>query len=185
METITTERLTIRRFTPADLADYLTLRSHPEVARYMTADPMDEEQTARFLAKQAEAQPDETGRYHAYAVCRHGEERVIGEVGFYLDDRTPGKGDLGYALHPDFQGAGHATEAARALVRYGFETRDLRRITAACDARNAASYRLMERLGMRREGHLLQSHLARGVWCDELLYALLHDEWLLQMGVGR
>src|SRR5271170_2493363 len=74
-----------------------------------------------------------------------------------------------------------ATEAVRLLVGYLF-ARGKHRVTACCDARNAASVAVLERLAMRREGHLRQSTWAKGEWTDDLLYALLHDEW--QTGRG-
>lgn len=85
---------------------------------------------------------------------------------------------MGWSFHPAYQGRGYATEAARVLLAYAFNKRGLRRVTSDCDARNAASLRLMERLGMRREGHLRQSRLTGDEWHDEYLYALLRDEWL-------
>jgi RimJ/RimL family protein N-acetyltransferase len=69
------------------------------------------------------------------------------------------------------------------LVGYLFTARGKHRITANCDARNAASAAVLEKLGMRREGHLRQSTWAKGEWTDDLLYALLHDEW--QTGDGQ
>jgi RimJ/RimL family protein N-acetyltransferase len=70
------------------------------------------------------------------------------------------------------------TEAATALLRLGFGELGLHRLTAKCSARNAASARLMERLGMRREGHLVGTRLVKGEWRDELVYAMLADEWV-------
>ncbi len=82
-------------------------------------------------------------------------------------------------LHRDHHGQGYATEAARALLGYGFEELDLHRIIATCQPENPASYRVMEKLGMRREGHFRQCiDRGQGVWWDEYFYALLKDEWV-------
>ncbi|MBW4630724.1 MAG: GNAT family N-acetyltransferase [Iphinoe sp. HA4291-MV1] len=94
------------------------------------------------------------------------------------------KGEIGWSLHPSYCGRGYATEAAQILLTYGFAHRKLHRITSICDTRNTASFRLMERLGMRREGHLRQSQSMKGSWQDEYMYALLHNEWLAQQSVN-
>jgi RimJ/RimL family protein N-acetyltransferase len=66
---------------------------------------------------------------------------------------------------------------ARLLLRLGFEDLGLHRIAARCDARNTASARVMERAGLRREAHLVQSEFVKGEWTDELIYAILRSEW--------
>lgn len=88
----------------------------------------------------------------------------------------PSQCQIGFTIAPGYQGRGYATEAARLLAGYPF-ARGKHRITACCDARNLASAAVLDRLAMRREGHLRQSTWAKGEWTDELLYALLHDEW--------
>ena len=90
------------------------------------------------------------------------------------------EGDIAWLLHGDDHGRGHATEATQMPVRYAFEERGLHRLTSGCETRNTASWRLMERFGMRRVVHFRQSRLTRGVRNDEYLYALLRDEWLTQ-----
>jgi aminoglycoside 6'-N-acetyltransferase len=85
--------------------------------------------------------------------------------------------EIGFTLAPGYQGRGYGTEAVRLLLSYLFITRSKHRISACCDARNAASAALLERLGMRREGHLRQSSWFKGEWTDDLLYGLLRDEW--------
>ncbi len=133
--------------------------------------PMDAEQVGRYLAERAAAQGDERGKWQGYAVVHRKDEQMVGEVGLYLHERPEDEGDLGFAFHPDYQGQGLATEAAEALVEYGFKTLGLRRITAHCDAGNAASSRLIERLGMRRQASE----------SDSIAYTLTCEEWLALM----
>ena len=88
------------------------------------------------------------------------------------------QGHLGWVLDPDHAGRGYATEAVRELLRICFEDLGLRRVDAGCFAANEASWRLMERVGMRREAHNVRESLHReGGWMDGYLYALLADEW--------
>jgi RimJ/RimL family protein N-acetyltransferase len=90
---------------------------------------------------------------------------------------THRQGEIGFVLHPDHQGKGYASEAARAMLRLGFEQLDLHRVIGRCEARNDASARLMERLGMRREGHLVENEWVKGEWQSELVFAMLAAEW--------
>lgn len=78
---------------------------------------------------------------------------------------------------PDYQGLGLATEGAAELLRIGFDGLRLHRLCGRCDARNQASARLMERLGMRKEAHLVQNERVKGEWTDELVFAILAEEW--------
>jgi RimJ/RimL family protein N-acetyltransferase len=86
--------------------------------------------------------------------------------------------EIGWVIHPDYQRRGYASEAAAALLRYGFEEMALHRIIATCQPENPASYGVMEKIGMRREGHFRQCiHRGGDLWWDEYFYALLADEW--------
>ena len=180
MEPIRIARLVIRRFVAEDLAETHAYRSRLELAASSAgagiAESLTRERIARFLESQKGAGGERRDRYNAFAIEHAVEGRVIGDVGMFLSPDPKSEGDLGYQLDPDMQGRGFATEAARALVDHGFRHWGLRRVTAACDAGNAPSYRLLERLGMRREGHLRQSRLVEGTPHDEFLYAVLRDE---------
>jgi RimJ/RimL family protein N-acetyltransferase len=86
--------------------------------------------------------------------------------------------ELGWMFHPDCAGRGYATEAVAGLIRIGFTDLALRRVTASCFAGNEASWRLMERVGMRREAYNVRDSLHRSEgWLDGMTYALLADEW--------
>jgi hypothetical protein len=80
-------------------------------------------------------------------------------------------------FHPGYQGRGLATEAAEVVLGLGFDGLGLHRVIGRCDALNLPSARLMERLGMRREAHFVHNEIFKGSWGDELVYALLEDEW--------
>ncbi|NJM07112.1 GNAT family N-acetyltransferase [Candidatus Gracilibacteria bacterium] len=95
------------------------------------------------------------------------------------DDR---QGELGYTLAREHQGYGFGTEMVLALIRYAFVDLALHRVIALTDRENIRSAALMERVGMRREGHFRQSFFNKGSWRDEYQYALLHSEWLALQG---
>ena len=104
---------------------------------------------------------------------------MIGEVSLILRHEVARQGEVGYIFHPDAHGQGYASEAARALLAFGFEVMGLHRIYARCDARNAASERVMQRLGMRKEAHFREHMQVKGSWDEELIYALLEGEYFV------
>ncbi|MAK81869.1 MAG: hypothetical protein CMJ17_08330 [Phenylobacterium sp.] len=102
-------------------------------------------------------------------------EQVIGSVRLGLDGQDGA--DLGYVFGSSWWGVGYGYEAASAVLAVAFETLELHRVWANCDARNAASVRLLEKLGMRQEGAMLKDRKVRDGWRDTHLFALLADEW--------
>lgn len=180
-----TERLLIRRMAVTDLRDFLSFNTHPANLEYQAITPFTEERATTYLERQSTLEPGDAGGWMGFAVELQREGRIIGEVGIFLPPQPRNKGDVGWTFHPDYHGHGYATEAARVLLTYAFEVQKLHRVTSGCDTRNSASIRLMERLGMRREGHFLQSTFLQGAWQDDYSYALLRDEWLSQEESGK
>jgi aminoglycoside 6'-N-acetyltransferase len=124
----------------------------------------------------AASHPDTPGEWFQFAITLAGGDELIGDCA-----AGPGAGDrqaeIGFTLDPARQGHGYATEAAGLLIGYLFGARGKHRVTATCDARNQASAALLERLGLRREGHLREATWIKGEWTDDLLYAILRREW--------
>lgn len=174
---ILTSRLVLRAPAASDLAAFLAYRNHPDNLALQPLDPMPEADAMAFLQRQAALDLDAGPCWMMCVLERRDDGRVVGEVGAWLAPAAQRTADIGWSLHPDYHGQGYATEGARALLDFLFTVRSLHRVTATCDQRNVASTRLMERLGMRREGDLRQSQLSRGAWRDEYQYALLRAEW--------
>ena len=101
----------------------------------------------------------------------------MGDCGFRSRIEDPAFVDVGFTLAPAAQGRGFATEAIGELVRYLFEDRVKHKVCADCDTRNSGSWRLLERLGFRREGTLRESYREGSQWADEYLYGLLARDW--------
>jgi RimJ/RimL family protein N-acetyltransferase len=112
------------------------------------------------------------------AVQHLADRRVIGSIRLGVNDEATLTGDVGYSFASAYWRQGLGTEAARAMVDAGFRLLGLRRIWAECDVRNAGSFGIMEKLGMRREAHFRQDKRARDGWRDSYLYAILADEWV-------
>jgi RimJ/RimL family protein N-acetyltransferase len=172
---IRTDRLLLRPFDTNDLDDVFAYRRLPEVNRYLYSEPSTREETRENLAKwTAQDQITEDGNSLALAVTLDGQ--VIGEADLKLRSGEHRQGEIGYIFNPAFQGKGYAREAAEALLALGFEDLGLHRIVAECEVRNEPSWRLMERLGMRREAHFRHHELFKGEWADCLVYAMLAEE---------
>jgi len=173
-----TERLLIRAFCDEDLAAFRTYRDDPEVARYQGWDvPYTEQQAYDFIVWAGAAQPGAVGEWYQAAVERRDTRELIGDVAFHIMKRDPRQAYIGYTFSRAQQGQGFANEAVRALLNYLFGVLDLHRVVAECDVENVASYRLLERLGFRREAHFIGSVLFKGAYASEYHYAMLKREF--------
>jgi aminoglycoside 6'-N-acetyltransferase len=171
-------RVALRRFHPGDVAGFVAYRSSVRVARFQSWDaPFPREEGEQFVRALAKEHPDTPGAWFQFAVALRPAGPLIGDCAAVPSAGDPRQCEIGFTIAPEYQGHGYATEAVRLLLGYLFTARGKHRVTACCDPRNAASVALLERLGMRREGHLRQSTWAKGEWTDDLVYALLHDEW--------
>lgn len=177
---VRSSRLWIRRATADDLDATWEFRRIPEVGEWISRFPDTRESYAeQFLHE---------GRLAATLLYGLHDGPVVGDLMLRVEDAwgqaevadaaAGTQAELGWVLHPAYAGRGLATEAVAELLRVCFEDLGLRRVVAQCFADNEASWRLMERLGMRREAHTVAEslHRTRG-WLDGLAYAILADEW--------
>jgi RimJ/RimL family protein N-acetyltransferase len=176
---VRTARLTLRKPVRADLQTTWRIRSQEAVYHWITSAPRTLEEYRTYFEK-----PERLEK--TLVVELDGE--VIGDLMVAVEDAWSQsevadqardvQAELGWCLDPAKQGHGYATEAVEELLRICFEDLGLRRVTANCFLGNEASWRLMERVGMRREMHTVSESLHRsGVWMDGLGYAVLADEW--------
>jgi RimJ/RimL family protein N-acetyltransferase len=176
---VQTERLTLRPATVADVEPTWRFRQLEPVSQWLTR-AIGSLEDHRSLFED----PDSLAK--TIIVELSGE--VIGDLMLDVKDAWAqaevasqaegAEANLGWVLHPDHTGRGYASEAVRELLRICFEDLDVRRVTAGCFLANEASWRLMERVGMRREAHNVRDSLHRsGRWLDGLTYALLAEEW--------
>jgi RimJ/RimL family protein N-acetyltransferase len=177
--TVHTERLTLRAATADDVEATFAYRRLEPVARWLTQLPADLDSYHVTFIEPARL---------ANAVIVQLDGRIIGDFMLKVEDawaqaevadQARGRqAELGWVLDPAFTGHGYATEAARGLLRVCFEDLGVHRVVAGCFVDNDASWRLMERIGMRRESHTLRDGLHRsGQWLDGFTYALLAEEW--------
>jgi aminoglycoside 6'-N-acetyltransferase len=173
-----TPRLEIRRFTLDDAGPFAAYRSDPAVARYQGWDaPYPLASARRFIEGLSESHPGTPGMWFQFAVTRRDDSVLVGDCAARPSAEDPRIVEIGFSLVTGYQGRGYATEAIRRLLDYLFEdeqgVRPVHRVTAGCDIRNTRSAALLERVGMRREGHFVESE-----WFSEYRYGLLHREWV-------
>lgn len=172
------DRLTLRRYTMADVDALYRIQSRDDVARYLMWSPRDLDEVREIVAQRVtQYRLDERNDTLSMVVDRHDTGELIGTALLQWTSREHGQGELGYVLHPDHHGKGFATEITVELLRMGFEDVGMHRICGRCDGRNIASARVMEKAGMRREAHLRENEFVKGEWTDEVIYALLSGEW--------
>ena len=174
--TLRTARLRLRPFTAADTAAIFALQSNPRVLRYWDAPPWRERtQAERFIVRCQQMAQEGSGT--RLAIERTADDSFIGWCTLMNWDPTYRSALLGYCLDEPAWGQGFATEAADALLQWAFNTLDLNRVQSEADTRNAASGRVLEKLGFLREGTLRENCIVDGEVSDSWVYGLLRREW--------
>jgi RimJ/RimL family protein N-acetyltransferase len=173
-----TERLILRPWEEEDFDDMLAMHSDEEVVRYLYNDARTPDQVRDLLAiKIAGASIHGEDQWlSAAAVTRDSGELVV-DMSLLWASEAHKQGEIGFITHPAHQGHGYATEAARPFLDFAFGTLGLHRVIGHLDARNAASARVLEKLGMRREAHFVENEWVKGEWQSGLIYALLARDW--------
>jgi RimJ/RimL family protein N-acetyltransferase len=175
---IETDRLTVRRYLETDYDDLLKLQSSADVTRFLLYDPKSPEQVRDSLAgRLADVSMNADDQALTLAVILRETGQHVGEVTLFVHSAAHRTGEIGFVFHPDFHGRGFAAEASVEVLRIGFEELGMHRIIGRLDYRNTGSAKLLERLGLRLEAHFVRNEFLKGEWTDELVYAMLADEW--------
>ncbi len=175
---VETERLLLRPFAAGDFDAVFAMQSRPDVARYLYWEARTEAEVRTALEKKiAGAAIHSEGDVLFLAAVLKTTNELVGDVVLEWVSRQHRTGEVGYIVHPDHQGHGYATEAVGVLLRVAFDELDLHRVVGRVESRNAPSARVLEKLGMRREAHLVENEYVKGEWQSELVYAILDREW--------
>lgn len=175
MVTLSTARLVLREFARDDFDGVHRYASDPEVVRYMTWGPNTRAETRRFIERNIQAQVVQPRTGYDLAITLNDE--LIGGCGLTIHSLSDKRAEIGYCIRRDCWGKGVGTEVAAELIRFGFTEMKMHRIEAKCDPENIASFKIMEKNGMQREGILREEKKIRGEWRDSYIYSILVDEW--------
>ena len=182
---LATPRLLLRDFHPGDARAVQLYAADPAVVRYMLWGPNSDAETRAFLARAVQRAHQDPRLHWELAIVSAEDGDLFGGVAVRVDDPAHASGSMGYVIRRDRWGRGYATEAAAAAIDLGFETLRLHRIEARCVPENAASERVLVKLGMTLEGRLRQNYRIRGAWYDSLVYAILRPEWEARRASSR
>lgn len=174
---LATPRLILRDFIAADWQAVYAYQTNPLYLHYYPWTERTPEDVQAFVERQIRNQKARPRIKFQVAITLKENGRLIGNCGVRMESPDSFEGDIGYELDPAYWGRGCATEAARAMATFGFETLKLHRIHAHCIADNVASARVLEKVGLRQEGRLRDKEQFKGRYWDVLLYGMLESEW--------
>ncbi|MEY2196690.1 GNAT family N-acetyltransferase [Neobacillus sp. BF23-41] len=174
---VRSNRLILRQFSQQDVDSFYLYRSSPEVAKFQSWEKYQYHDAELFVRKQSKWVPDRPGTWFQFAIALVETNHLIGDCALHTLLDEPRIVEIGFTLAEEHQGNGYASEAVRALLCYVFNGLRKHKAIAFTDVRNEKSIRLLERVGMRREGHLLENYMSKGQWVDEYQYSLLQSEW--------
>lgn len=175
-----TERLILRDFVESDWKAVLAYQQNPLYLRYNEWTERTPEDVRAFIQMFLDHQKQDPRIKFQFAVTLKSTGQLIGNCGVRRNSAEAFEGDMGYELDPNYWGQGYATEAARIVFHFGFTQMGLHRLSAHCVADNVGSAHVLEKLGMRLEGHPREHRYYKNRWWDTLIYAILYDEWRMR-----
>ena len=177
------ERLIYRKFMQEDFPVVFDWLSNAENMKYRMEEPRNKAEVQDYLNWAISNADARKISNYEYAVVIKESNMLIGSATLMDVPKHP---EVGWMVHRNYWKQGYGTEIGKTLLTFGFETLNIRRIIAGCNARNHGSYKIMERIGMRREAHNIKAQLGNSTlnheWCDRFWYAMLREEWKEQSG---
>ncbi|MBU5437361.1 GNAT family N-acetyltransferase [Tissierella sp. MSJ-40] len=174
---IETQRLILRELNKDDFASIHSYASDSEVSQYLPWGPNSEADTQVFLNKIIKYQCDSPRYDYEIAVVTKEDNKLIGVCAIHISNPSNREGWIGYCYNKEYWGNGYASEAAKEIIEFGFTGLDLHRIFATCDPNNIGSAKVLEKIGMKREGHLRENKWQKGKWRDSFVYSILKHEY--------
>ncbi|OUS24490.1 GNAT family N-acetyltransferase [Thalassotalea sp. 42_200_T64] len=169
-----TENLVIRAFERKDLEIFTQYRSQEMVAKYQSWTNYTYQDAIEFFEGMDYSTFGTEGNWYQLAISSLDSDELVGDLAVHFIDQD--QIEIGFTVAPQHQGKNVASEAVSRFLRYVFGELNKHRVVATTDADNTASYRLLEKLAFRREGHVIQNIFFKGAWGDEYQYALLRSE---------
>lgn len=173
-----TSRLTLRPYVEGDFEAVHAMRSDPEVVRWLYGEVLSEDETRELLARRLDnLSLVSEGDWMSAAAVERASGTTVGDLALHWVSERDRTAEIGFVFDPRCQGRGFATEASGALLDWAFGSAGFHRVIGRTEARNAASARVLQKLGMRLEAHFVENEWVKGEWQSELVYAVLDREW--------
>ena len=172
-----TERLVIRDFEPNDGPRIFSYHRHPDVARFQSWGTESVDVIQTYIRGLASVEPGTPGNWYQVGLYLRQGDKLVGDCGFRVLVEKSEQVEIGITVAPEFQNKGYAGEALQSLLAYLFVQLRKHRVFGSVDPRNEPSMRLLERVGMRKEAHFVKSLWFRGEWVDDVIFAILAEEW--------
>ena len=174
---INTDRLFLRPINLDNVEAIFKYRSDAVSNKYQGWIPETTNDVKDFINDRVSAIIDLFDTWYQFVIIKKDDLKLIGDIGVHFLDKNDKQVEIGITLDKNFQGKGYATEALIQIINYLFTDLNKHRISTSIDPRNLKSIALVERLGFRKEAHFKESILIDGVWHDDLVYAILKEEW--------
>jgi ribosomal-protein-alanine N-acetyltransferase len=180
-----TQRLILREFRDDDESVVLAYQSNPRYMRYYPIIGRTFEEVRDFIQMFLEQQQVVPRIKYQLVVTLKANQKLIGNCGIRMDKPDSCQADIGFELSPEYWGKGYASEAVREIITFGFTKLGIHRIWAECIANNLRVVSVLDKLGMRLEGRLVEKVYFKECWWDTLIFALLETEWQNQTQAGN
>ncbi|MCP3740329.1 GNAT family N-acetyltransferase [Rossellomorea sp. BNER] len=177
MKHLQSERVHLRELTQKDWIDVHKYASQEIVCQYQPWGPNTQEESLAYVNRIIDDTNYLPRNRYAFAIILKENERMIGVGEVNIRDRSNRNGEIAYIINPDYWSSGYATEAVNILITFGFTELKLHRLFATCDPRNIGSSRVLEKVGMTKEGRIREELWIKDGWRDSLLFSILEQEW--------
>lgn len=174
---INSDRLLLRPIQMEDADSIFPYRSDAKVNQYQGWIPKTICDVHDFIANKVSTEINQPGTWFQFVVIKKGDNELIGDIGVHFLASDVFQVEMGCTLNLKYHGKGYAFEALAATINYLFDELGKRRIIASIDSRNQSSIKLIERLGFRKKGHVKGNSLLNSEWVDDLVFAILKQEW--------
>ena len=175
---ISTERLVLRGIRISDAESIFRYRSNPQIYKFQGWNPQTLQEVKEFICEKIAKIPNTPDTWYQLAILDRETNELVGDIGIHFIDSDNRQVEIGFTLSLEYQGKGYATEAIVSVINYLFINLKKHRITASVDPRNTKSIALLERINMRKEAYFIKSFWFNNEWADDIVYAILKEEWI-------
>ncbi len=177
---LNTKRLILKSVTIENAAEIFNYRSLAEVYKYQGFRPDKKEDVIEFINEKVIDEINISETWIQLCIFIKESNKLIGDISIhFVDDKQV---EIGYTLAPLFQGKGYAIEAVEEVINYLFKILNKHRIIASVDPENIRSINLLEKIGMRKEAHMMKSSRFNGKWADDIIFEMLEEEYNNERG---